>query len=129
MALGVVFLDMLKLRRLPKSRHVPVQLPDPLVQRRISRSDVSNVALEMLYVHGIEADDGGVEAHVCFGDVLAVVVGSGVLGEVCFGAVEGGEEGGDGLFVGVLGGGEAGLVDAVVDVVVCPLVCGFDVFP
>ncbi len=122
MALGIMFLDMFKLRRLPKGRHVPVQLPQPLVQRRIPRPDVSDVALEMLHVDGVEADDGGVQAHVRLGDVFAVIVRRGVPGEVFLGAVEGGEERRDGLFVGFLGGGEAGLVDAVVDVVVCPLV-------
>lgn len=129
MGLGIMFLNMLKLRRLPKRRHIPIQHPHPPMQRRIPRSDIPNVALEMLHVHGIEADDGGVEADVCLGDVLAVVVGSGVSGEVGFGAIEGGEERCDGVFVGGLGGGEAGFVDAVVDVVVGPLVRGFDVVP
>ncbi len=42
------------------------------------------------------------------------------------GLVEGVEEGGDVALVGVLGGGEAALVDAVVDLVVLPLVGGVD---
>lgn len=41
-------------------------------------------------------------------------------------AVEGLEDAQDALFVGLAGGGEAGLVDAVVDAVVCPRVGFFD---
>lgn len=43
-----------------------------------------------------------------------------------FDFVEGGEEGFYGALVGFLGCCEAGFVDAVVDVVVGPFVCGFD---
>ena len=56
----------------------------------------------MLDVDGVEADDGCVETDVGFGDGRAEVVGCGVGGEVGFGAVEGGEEGADGFFVGFL---------------------------
>lgn len=93
---------MLKLRRVLERRHVPVELPQPLVQRRITRSDVTNVALEMLHIDGVEANDGGVEANVCFGDVGTKVVGSSVFSKVSFGAVEGGEKGFDGLFISFL---------------------------
>ncbi len=102
MTLSIVFLDMFELRRLPKSGHIPVQMPQPLVQRRKPGSDVTDVAFEMLDVDGVEADDGRVEADVCFGDVGSEVVGCGVFCEVGFGAVEGGEEGADGFFVGFL---------------------------
>jgi hypothetical protein len=47
---------------------------------------------------------------------------------MCFGSVEGGEECCDGFFICGLCGGEAGFVDAVVDVVVGPVVCLFDLF-
>ena len=56
----------------------------------------------MLDVDGVEADDCCVETDVGFGDGRAEVVGCGVGGEVGFGAVEGGEEGVDGFFVGFL---------------------------
>ena len=78
-ALGVVFLDMLEHGRLPESGHVPVELPDPAVQIRISGADVADVALEVLHVDGIEANDGRVEPHVRFRDVGAEVVGSAVV--------------------------------------------------
>ena len=119
-------LDVLELGRAPKGRDAPVEFPQPAVQGRVPRSDVPDVALEVLHIDRVEADDGRVEADVGFGDVGAVVVRPGVLGEVGFGSVEGGEEGVQGAFVGGLGGGEAGFVDAVVDVVVGPFVRGFD---
>lgn len=99
-------LDMLKLRRAAERLLAPIQAPHPAVQRRVPRSDVPHVAFEMLHVDGVEADDGRVEPDVGFGDVRAEVVwarrGGGLLGQVGFGAVEGGEEGGDGGFVGGL---------------------------
>ena len=73
------------------------------MQVRVPAADISDVALEVLNVDGVEADDGGVEADVGFGDGGAVVVGGGVGGEVGFDAVERAEEGVHGFFVGFLG--------------------------
>lgn len=56
MAPSVMVLDVLKLRRLFKRRLVPVQVAHPLVQSRISRANVPNVAFEMLDVDWIEAN-------------------------------------------------------------------------
>jgi hypothetical protein len=54
---------------------------------------IPDIGLEVLDVDGVEADHGCEEPHVGFGDVRAVVVGSGGYGgEVLFDAVEGGEE-------------------------------------
>ena len=103
MTLRIMFLNMLKQRRLPKRRHIPIQMPQPFMQRRETRADVADVAFEMLHVDGVEADYGCVEPDVGFGDVRAEVVGGGVGGEVGFRAVEGREEGVDGFFVGFLG--------------------------
>lgn len=75
MTLGIMFLDMFKLRRFPKSRHIPIQMPQPFMQRRVTRSYIADVAFEMLDVDGIEADYCGVEADVGFGDGGAEVVG------------------------------------------------------
>ncbi len=104
MALGIMFLDVFKLRRLAKRRYIPIQLSDPTMQRRIPGAYIADVAFEMLDVDGVEADDCCVEADVGFGDVTAEVVGArgGLGGEVGFGAREGGEEGLDGGFVGGL---------------------------
>lgn len=68
MAFCVVVLDVLKLRRVPERRYVPVQMPHPLVEVRIASPNVANVALEVLYVDWIEAHDGGVETDVSFSD-------------------------------------------------------------
>lgn len=61
--------NMLKLRRLPKRHMIPIQPPHPLMQIRIPAPNISDVALEMLDVDGVEAHNGGVEADVCFGGV------------------------------------------------------------
>ena len=127
MALGVMALDVLELRRLSERRHIPIQVPHPLVQRRVSRTNVANVALEVLHIHRVEADDRRVQSDIGFRDVRAVVVWSFGRGKVRLRAVEGFEELGNGGLVGILGRGEAGAVHAVVDVRVGPLVGGFDV--
>ena len=126
MTLRVVFLDVLELRRLPESRHIPIQCPEPTMNRWVSGTNVANIALEVLHVDGVEAYDGGVESYVCFGDVRAEVERSRRGAEVFLDAVEREEELDDGFLVGFLRGGEAGFVNAVVDVVVCPFVGFFD---
>ena len=109
MTLRIMLLDMLKHRRLPERRFIPIQFPHPSMQGRVAATDIADVAFEMLHVDGVEADDGGVEADIGFGDGGAEVIRSFcvvvLLGEVGFGAVEGGEEGLDGGFVGGLGSG------------------------
>lgn len=52
----VIPLDVVKLRRLLERRHRPVQISHPPVQRWVARPDVADVALEVLHVHGVEAD-------------------------------------------------------------------------
>ena len=71
------------------------------------------IALEQVVVGYVEADDGGVESDVRFGDVFAEEIGMVTfLAEVVFYALEGVEEGVDVLFVDFLRAGEAGLVNA-----------------
>ena len=106
----VVMFDMLKLRRVLERRHVPVQLPQPFMQRRITRSDIADVALEMLHIDGIEPNDCSVEANVCFGDVGTEIVRSSVFRKVSFGAVEGSEKGSHGSFISLLRSRDALLV-------------------
>lgn len=118
---------MLKLRRLPERRHLPVQPTQPAMQSREARSDVTQVTLEVLDVDGVEADDRREETNIGLSERVSEEVARGrVFDEVGFDPVERGEERGDGLFVGFLGGREAGFVDAVVDVVVDPFVAGVD---
>lgn len=101
---------MLEFGGLSERRHVPVQLPQPAVDGRVARANVTQVALEVLDIDRIEADDGGEEADVGLGDVFAKVVGAGRGGEVGFSAVEGGEELLDVAFVGFLRPGEGSVV-------------------
>lgn len=100
--LGVVVFDMLKLSRLLERRNVPVKFSHPLMQRRITRPNITDVTLEMLHVDRVEANDGSVKADVRFGYVGTKVVGSGVFSKVCFGAVERGEKGFDGFLISFL---------------------------
>lgn len=99
MTLCVVIFDMLKLRRVFERRYVPVQLPQPLMQRRVARSDITDVALEMLHIDGVEANDGGIEANIGFRDIGTEIVRSSVFSKVSFRAVERGEKGLDGFFI------------------------------
>lgn len=68
MALRIMVLDMLELCRLSERRYVPVQMAHPLVEVWVSRSNVADVAFEMLDVDRVEADNGGVEPNICLGD-------------------------------------------------------------
>ena len=102
-ALGIMLLDMFKLRSLPKRWHIPVQVSQPSMQRWISGAYIADIAFEMLHVNRIEADDSCIEANISFSDVLAKVVRVCMGGQMLFRAVKGGEQGLDGLFVGLLG--------------------------
>lgn len=64
MTLGVMILDVLKLSRVFECRHVPVQVAHPLVEVRISGANITNVALEMLHIHRIEANNRGVQTNI-----------------------------------------------------------------
>jgi len=68
MALCIVLLNMLPLRRLAECRDIPVQVTQPLVQRGVPGADVADVALEVLHVDGVEACDRRVQTDVGFGD-------------------------------------------------------------
>lgn len=119
----IVPLDVLKLRRLAKRLVAPVQVPHPQVQPGVPAPDVPDIALEVLHVDRVEADERDVQADVGLGDLVAKVERPRrVLREVRFCAVQGGEEGLDVLLVGLGRGCEAGLVHAVVDEIVGPLV-------
>lgn len=117
---------MLELGRLAKRGHGPVQIPQPFVQIRIPGPDILDVALEMLHVHGVEAHDGRVQPYIGLGDLVAEVEGARGFCEVCLGAIEAREQFAHVVLVCLLGGGEARLVHAVVDVVVRPGVCLVD---
>jgi len=126
MTFCIMVFDMFELRRVLERRYVPIQVPQPLMQRRITRSDIADIALEMLHIHGVEANDGSVETNVCLGDAGTKIVGSSVFGKVSFGAVEGVEEGFDGFFISFLRCSKARFVDPVVDIIICPVICPFN---
>jgi hypothetical protein len=54
---------------------------------RVSTADVAEVALEVLDVYGVEADDGGVQTDVLLRQAVAKVERTTGLCEVCFRAV------------------------------------------
>ena len=105
MTLSVMFLDVLKLCRLSKCRYVPVQSPQPIVERRIAASNVPDVALEMLDIDWVKADDGGVQADISLCDLRAEVVRCCVLCKVFLSTIEGSEEGLNGFLIGFLSTG------------------------
>lgn len=98
-----MLLDMFELRRLLESGDAPIQVPEPLVQSRIAGADVADVAFEMLNVNRVEADDGGVEAYVRFGDSFSEIERSRSLCQMGFSAIEGAEQGSESFLVGFLG--------------------------
>lgn len=117
------------LRRLPKRRMVPIQIPQPLMNKRIPTPNISQVRLEMLNIHHIKPNNCREETDICFGDAGTEVERS--FGrdrrEMGFHAVEGGKEGCDSFLIGLLRGSKARFVDAIVDVVVSPIIVGFDI--
>ena len=72
------------------------------MQRRETASDVADIALEVLDIDGVEADNSGVETYVGLCDGGAEVVRGAVGGKVGLGAGEGVEEWVDGFLVGLL---------------------------
>jgi hypothetical protein len=68
MALGIMVLNMRKLRCISKRRDLPIQILEPLVQVRIIGSYGAQVGFEVLHVDDVEADDGRVETDICFCD-------------------------------------------------------------
>ena len=61
-------LNMLKTRRLPKRREIPIQIPHPLVDIwKLAAADGMQVCFEECGIYDVEADDGHVEADVGFG--------------------------------------------------------------
>jgi hypothetical protein len=105
----------------------------------ISAADITDVALEVLHVDGVEADNRCEKADVLFCEAVAEVVRTAGLGEVLFRTIQGLEELGDSLLVGFLGAvrtlvqswevmaqegvpSKARLIDTIVDVIVSPFV-------
>lgn len=69
--LRVVLFDVAKIGSVLIFRMVPVQELEIVTQDRIRVSDGSKIALEVLDVHGVEADQRSVSAHVEFSHMRA----------------------------------------------------------
>ena len=67
---------MIELGRILEGGNVPVKFPQPIVDGREATTDVLEVALEVLHVHWIEADDGGIETNIRFSQGIAEHIGS-----------------------------------------------------
>ena len=124
--LGVILLDVLKIRRLLKSLHIPVQVLEVIVQEWVVVSDGAKIALEVLHVDGVEPDQRRVGADIDFCQLGAEDVGPAALGEELLELVEGAEDGDDVLVVGRLIRREAGFVDSRVEVALHPVGDGVD---
>ena len=94
---------------------------------RVARSYVAEVALEVLHVHDVEAHDGRIQPNIGFSELLSEIVRA-RGGEIGLRAVEGLEQLGHSGLIRLSLGAEAGLVHAIVDVVVSPFVGLIDLF-
>ncbi len=144
MAARVVPFDVFKLSRILECGMVPVQVAHPLVNRRVARAHITDVALEVLDIDWIESNHGHVSGRVVvlillktckqpkegysqpnidFSQVLAKVVRAILLpSQLLLCAVQRFKQRSDVALVCVGRRREAGLVDAVVDQVILPLV-------
>lgn len=124
--LRVILLDMPEICRILELRVIVIQVLHPVVQDRVIVADGAEVALEVLHVDGVEADEGGVGADVELCHLGAEEVGAFAGSGEFLQFVEGGEGAGEGFLVGFLVGGEAGFVDASVEVGLHPLFDAID---
>ncbi len=70
MTLRIMMLDMIKVRRFAERRDFPIESSEPLMQMRISTSNISNVAFEVLHVYHIEPHDRGIQPDIRFGETV-----------------------------------------------------------
>jgi len=73
------------------------------VKVRVSAANIADVALEVLHIDGVEADDCCEKTDILLCEAVAEVVRTAGLGEVLFRTIQGLEELGDSLLVGFLG--------------------------
>ena len=152
MTSGVVPFDVLKLCCASKRVIIPVQISQPRMDAGISRPDITNVALEMLNIHWIKSDNRRVprketrfvsnavltrlirsgrysQSQINFADVLAEPERSIFLSfQMLFHSIESFEEQFDILLVGCASCSKTGLVYAIVDRVIDPIIRLINVF-
>ena len=83
-------------------------------------ADSSKIALEMLHVDCVEADDRGVHPDVELRHVLAEKIWTTIRSQHLLKLVEGTEDGDDVLVVDFLVGCESGFVDTAVEIPLHP---------
>ena len=70
MTLCIVLLDMLEIGCLREPLHIPIQVFEVVVQKRVVVSDGAEIALEMLHVDRVEPDQRRLRADVDFGQLF-----------------------------------------------------------
>jgi hypothetical protein len=108
-------LDMLKLCRILELGMLPVQLPHPLMQRRVSTANIPNIALKVLDIHRVKPNDRHKQTDINLRQHIAEPVRPAAGSKMLLGTIESLEESSDVPFVRGGFGSEARLVDAVVD--------------
>jgi len=88
MALSVMVLDVREFRSILKSRDIPIQISEPLMNVRISRANILDVRLEVLYINHIEPHNRGEQPHICLCDILPVIVWTFRLTQVFFYSIQ-----------------------------------------
>lgn len=116
-----ILLDMLEIGALLKPRHIPVTIPEPIIDPRIIVPNRPQITLEVLHVHRIESDNRSIQSQIQLRHVLAKYERSTILVDQLFDFVEGGEDGDDVLIVGFLIGSKAGFVDSCVEIGLHPV--------
>lgn len=65
--LSIMLFDVLKVGRILERRNIPVQMLQPLVDIRVIISDSTNIALKMLNINRIKANNGRIKSDIGFG--------------------------------------------------------------
>lgn len=101
-AFCIVLLNVLKLGSLLEGSYLPVEISQPFMYVRIPRANITDVALEMLNVDGIETNDGGIEAYIHFCEVFSKIELRCLFSKMSFDVVEGAEQALDCILIGFL---------------------------
>ncbi len=65
---------MIKQRRIPERRNIPIQPSKPMVNRRVSTTDIPDIAFKMPNINGIEPNDRNEQSNVHFRDLVTEIV-------------------------------------------------------
>lgn len=84
--------------------------------------------LEMLHVYNIEPDNGREQPYIRLSSILSIIIWPFILAQMFLYSIQRFEELGNSFLVCFLCGGETGSIHTIVDVIVCPFICSFDLF-